>query len=151
MASPAAPSTSWPTALNGTVRPSILARWPYHGFIRTAEWRLTSLEARKSIYAFEEMFNGNSSSGNLSMHSITIYAPPDFLAASFLVSESLISIRTTLEQLAVDCETEALRLAFLISGYRKQSLQILHSRLVCNGPSCCCCCLARAADKLSAL
>ncbi len=36
----------------------------------------------KSIY-FEEIFNGNSSSGNLSMHSITIYAPPDFLAASF--------------------------------------------------------------------
>ncbi len=38
----------------------------------------------KSIY-FEEIFNWNSSSGNLSMHSITIYAPPDFLAASFLV------------------------------------------------------------------
>ncbi len=85
------------------------------------------------------------------MHSITIYVPPDFLAASFLVSEALISIRTTLEQLVVDCETEALQLAFLISGYRKQSLQILLSRLVCNGPSCCCCCLARAADKLSAL
>jgi len=31
VASPAASSTSWPTSLDGTGRPGILARRPYHG------------------------------------------------------------------------------------------------------------------------
>ncbi len=53
VASPAASSTSWPTALDGTGLPGILARRPYHGAVSSGlrVRRLTSLVARTSLYA----------------------------------------------------------------------------------------------------